>query len=102
VLEAALTNQRKDLSLLIISFGSLQRIDFLLILRFRLCMSCKIAGAGSPFGGRIRIAGAKPSGGKFHSALASFALFHDWMARPAIEATSRFRHEGAFGSRLHR
>jgi len=100
-LEAALTNQQRTLFLFVESFGSLERIDFLPILQFNLVMSCKIAGTGSPFNRRIRIAAAELPGGKFHSALTSFALLHDLMAGTAVVATSRFRHEGAFGSRLH-
>ena len=101
VLEAALTNQQKALLLLVVSFGSLQRIDFLPILLFYLVMSCKITGAGFPLNGRIRITAAELPAGKFHSALTSLALIHDLMAGTAVVATSRFRHEGAFGSHLH-
>jgi len=100
-LEAALTNQQRTLFLFVESFGSLERIDFLPILQFDLVMSCKITGAGSPFNGRIRIAAAKLPGGKFHSALTSFALLHDLLAGTTVVTTSRFCHEGAFGSRLH-
>ncbi len=102
MLEAALTNQRRKLLLFIVSLGSLKRIDLLLTLLFCFIMSGKIAGAGFPFDGRIRIAAAEFSGSVLHCARASFALFDDWMAGAAIIAASRFGHEGAFRSRLHR
>ena len=94
-------NQRRRLFLFVVSLGSLERIDFLLTLRLCFVMSRKITSAGFPFNGGIRIAGAEFSGGKFHRALASFALLHDLMASTAVVATSRFRHEGAFRSGLH-
>ena len=100
-LEAALTNQQRTLFLFVESFGSLERIDFLPILQLHLGMSCKITGAGSPFNGRIRITAAELSAGKFHSAITSVALLHDLMAGTSVVAASHFRHEGAFGSRLH-
>src|SRR5208337_2506163 len=96
VLEAALTNQRRRLFLFVISLGSLERIYFLLTLLFHLVMGRKITGAGSPFDGRIRIAGAELSSGKIHRALTSLALLHDRMAGTAVVAASRFRHEGTF------
>ncbi len=92
----------RNLLLFIISLGSLKRIDLLLTCLFRLVMSGKIAGAGFPFNGRIWIAAAEFPGSELHCALASFALFNDWMTGTAVVATSRFGHEGAFSPRLHR
>jgi hypothetical protein len=89
------------LFLLVVSFGSLERIDLLLTLLFHLRMSGKITGAGFPFYGRIRIAAAEPSCDELNRALTSFALLDYRMAVAAVVPTTRFGHEGAFDSRLH-
>ncbi len=92
----------RNLFLFVVSLGSLERIDLLLILRLNFGMSCKIAGAGFPFHGRIRIAAAKFSTGEFNSTLAALALLNDCKAGTTIIPAARFGHEGAFGTRLRR
>jgi hypothetical protein len=91
-----------NLFLFVVSLGSLERIDLLLILLLNFGMSRKITGAGLPLHGRIGIAAAKLSGGIFHSTLAAFALLNDCHAGTTVVPATRFGHEGAFCSRLRR
>ncbi len=100
LVESAPTNQQDLLFLFVVSLGSLEGINLLLILRFDFGVSRKIAAAGFPFDGRIRIAAAELSSGIFNRTLAAFALLNDCLAGTSVVPATRFGHEGAFRTRL--
>jgi hypothetical protein len=93
-----------NLLLLAASFRCFEGVDLRLLLTLRVPLGVcgKVAVIGFPFDGRIGIAAAVLARWQLHNLLASIALIHNGMARPAVETATHFRHEGAVQTRLHR